>query len=153
MTKHEALRAALLAGEPTLEEKLDALCKRLGVTLDQPDWAKFGHIGIILAYQQPEFTGKTPRRKGAPKKFILDEIDVIRARRVELEQLVQKLLTGAQLSITSTLTLLQDVDSYFKADLQSLQNSVSRGRAKLKKLDLEHNKTRQASAANVKHRK
>jgi hypothetical protein len=89
--RHRKLADALIRGDLQRErENLEALCKRLRIAADEPEAMKWVLIGMTLAKEQGEFTGKL-RRKGRPRKGPLDSIDVKRALKVEeIQQWVER---------------------------------------------------------------
>jgi hypothetical protein len=126
------LAEALISG---MRKPLDLLCERLGIEINQPDWVKFAYVGIALARGQPEFTGERPRRtRGRPKKRAGDSVDLRRAEWIEKIQAHVNREFGQQVSDKKVITFGKGKTPLFPKYVkdESLQDSVSRGRAKLK---------------------
>ena len=140
---HHRLVEALVWGSQQRErENLDSLCKRLGIARDKPTEAKWLLIGMKLAKEQPEFTG-LPRRKGRPSSSPFEKTDIKRAVKMqEFKRLVESLV-GTRVSVAELIRTINDPESEFQKEFPksllsgepaSLQNSISRGRAALKKM-------------------
>ncbi len=55
-----------LAAAKKSKKRLDNLCRRLGVPVKKPNWYRWALVGVVLAYDQPEFT-QPLRSRGRPK--------------------------------------------------------------------------------------
>jgi len=120
-----------------IQREINAMCKLLGVVKKESDWIAWMLVGQILAQEQPEFTGKKIGR-GRPPNAPLKSIDEKRALGLDSVILGVKYQTGWK---PTAIEMILELDGNhplfpYKEDIKSLQNSVSRGRRKLKKLRL-----------------
>lgn len=135
---------ALLSGE---EEKLQKLIERLGIGSKLEEFRKqlafnsdylelvtWALVGITLSHEQPEFN-RRPRGRGRPRKLGVN-IDEDRALFIEEAHAYAKQLGGRIISTKKWIVALAGKHPLFPHidDIQSLQNSVSRGNRRLKSL-------------------
>src|SRR5262245_39162567 len=81
LLSHEKQNLRDLTKRLGIGPELEALCSRLGVNPHNAEWVTWALVGMKLAREQPEFTGK-PRGRGRPRK-LGDNLDIRRALFIE----------------------------------------------------------------------
>jgi hypothetical protein len=113
--------------------ELNTLCKRLGIKPDDSEWVTWALVGMVLAREQREFTGK-PLGRGRPRKLGVDSLDAKRAQFIEDAKAFAREHYGRSLSAKKLISFFAGEVPLFPNtdDLQPLRNSVARGNRKLK---------------------